>query len=203
MATQIDFHDLPPEVVAMAKYCILDTIGVALAGADTPVVRIVREFALEGACQGKASVWASRKKTRAAQNGLTAAGMANMGLTAAANLLDSEGSFFTLTTDGGAKDALTKIGSPYEMTEPGVAFKRFPSCSATHAAVDAVIELATAYDLKPEEIQRIRCEVTPQVDYCLVYDEPGIPDEARFSMPACVAQAIRYRDLNLLFKSRF
>jgi len=326
-AIQLNYQDLHPKVVTMAKYCILDTIGSALAGADTPVAKIVREFALEGACQGKASVWASHNQTRAdlaalvngtmahaldfdetnyssiahpssvvlpavlsqaqydtcsgqelltafvigyeitgklgaavnpetylkgwwttsllgtigaaaavarlsrfdtdqmtmalnlaasqaagvisnfgtmakpffagkaAQNGLTAARMASMGLTAATNLLDSEGAFFALITDGGVKDALTKIGTPYELIEPGVAFKRFPSCSATHAAVDAVIKLATAYDLKPEDLLRIRCEITPQVDYCLIYDEPNSLDEARFSLPVCVAQAFKYRDL--------
>ncbi|MBY3988731.1 MmgE/PrpD family protein [Rhodococcus fascians] len=37
------FEDLPAEVVAMAKWCILDTIGVAIAGSQEPVAQMVFE----------------------------------------------------------------------------------------------------------------------------------------------------------------
>ena len=37
------FEDLPAEVVAMAKWCILDTIGVAIVGSQEPVAQMVSE----------------------------------------------------------------------------------------------------------------------------------------------------------------
>lgn len=37
------FEDLPTEVVAMAKWCVLDTVGVAIAGSREPVAQMVSE----------------------------------------------------------------------------------------------------------------------------------------------------------------
>lgn len=45
-AAVLRFEDLPPDVVEVAKHCILDWFGVALAGAAEPVTRILREQAL-------------------------------------------------------------------------------------------------------------------------------------------------------------
>lgn len=42
----VRFEQLPPEVIAKAKLCVLDTLGVALAGALTPTCKAAREFAL-------------------------------------------------------------------------------------------------------------------------------------------------------------
>jgi 2-methylcitrate dehydratase PrpD len=45
-AAVLRFEDLPPDVVEIAKHCVLDWFGVALAGAAEPVTRILREQAL-------------------------------------------------------------------------------------------------------------------------------------------------------------
>ncbi len=44
---KLQYDDIPPEVIAKAKLCVLDTLGVALAGSRTSVGRIARAFALD------------------------------------------------------------------------------------------------------------------------------------------------------------
>lgn len=41
-AAAVTFDELPGEVVLLAKQCLLDTVGVAIAGASEPVTRILR-----------------------------------------------------------------------------------------------------------------------------------------------------------------
>lgn len=44
--TNLKFEDIPSEVIEKAKLCVLDTLGVALAGSITPIGKLVREFAV-------------------------------------------------------------------------------------------------------------------------------------------------------------
>ncbi|MGH7160155.1 MAG: MmgE/PrpD family protein, partial [Acetobacteraceae bacterium] len=41
----VQFADLPPEVIAMTRTCILDLVGVTCAGSSTSMSRIARDFA--------------------------------------------------------------------------------------------------------------------------------------------------------------
>jgi 2-methylcitrate dehydratase PrpD len=43
---KLKFEEIPSEVMAKAKLCVLDTLGVALAGSKTSVGRIARNFAV-------------------------------------------------------------------------------------------------------------------------------------------------------------
>ncbi len=52
-----DFATLPAEVVRHAKFCILDSVGVAVAGALTPASRAVRDVARRLGGPQEATVW--------------------------------------------------------------------------------------------------------------------------------------------------
>lgn len=43
VASQIKLADLPPDIRTLVKQCVLDFLGVTIAGADTDLVRILRE----------------------------------------------------------------------------------------------------------------------------------------------------------------
>lgn len=49
----VQFADLPPEVAAMARTCILDLVGVACAGSSTTMSRIARDFAARHLAAGQ------------------------------------------------------------------------------------------------------------------------------------------------------
>ena len=53
---------LPPEIVELARQCVLDTLGVALAGAADPLVRIVLDELVETGGAQEASLVGHRKR---------------------------------------------------------------------------------------------------------------------------------------------
>lgn len=59
-ALGIRFADLPDEVRALARQCVLDTLGTALAGADDPLVRILAAELEEQGGRAEAGVIGSR-----------------------------------------------------------------------------------------------------------------------------------------------
>ncbi|MGH2610859.1 MAG: MmgE/PrpD family protein, partial [Tepidiformaceae bacterium] len=42
----IIYEDLPPDAITVAKQCLLDWLGVTIAGADEPLTQILRAEAL-------------------------------------------------------------------------------------------------------------------------------------------------------------
>lgn len=132
---------------------------------------------------------------RAAQNGVLSAQLAQRGLTASPAAFEKTAGFFDVCVDGHYIDVTEVLGHPFDLVEPGVSFKQYPSCSASHAAVDALLGMISEHDLSWKDIASVICEVTPLVNMSLVYDSPAMPDEARFSMPFCIAAALKERQL--------
>lgn len=64
-ATSLKYEDIPAEVIARAKACIIDTIAVASFGASMPWCRIINEYALRNGAAGKASVLGTKLKLAA------------------------------------------------------------------------------------------------------------------------------------------
>ena len=64
-ATSLKYEDIPAEVIARAKACIIDTIAVASFGASMPWCRIINEYALRNGAAGKASVLGTKLKRAA------------------------------------------------------------------------------------------------------------------------------------------
>ena len=82
--------------------------------------------------------------------------------------------------------------------------KRYPVCSAAHAAIDEIARLTFEAGLTPDDIDAIHMEIPTLVRISLVHDTPKTPSEAQFSLPFVVACAIRFgavrlSDLNLDF----
>jgi 2-methylcitrate dehydratase PrpD len=53
---QIRYQTLPPEALEVARQCLLDWLGVALAGSDEPLARLLREDALQDGGAPQASL---------------------------------------------------------------------------------------------------------------------------------------------------
>lgn len=90
--------------------------------------------------------------------------------------------------NGGRLDRkrLDELGSYYALSQSGVAFKQFPACSGTQAAVQAVQTLMREHGLSPNDIVRVQCRVTPLVATNLTYPFPHNLTEAQFSLPFAV-----------------
>jgi len=102
----------------------------------------------------------------AARMGVECATLAKMGWTATEDIF-GKGGFFALFYGEATSDPdlfLKDFGTPYRMIDPGVGFKKHPANYFTHRPIDAAIELASAYDLDPDEIERVVVDF-PRFDY--------------------------------------
>jgi 2-methylcitrate dehydratase PrpD len=66
----IRFDSLPPEAVFLAKQCVLDWLGVTLAGWDEPLARILRETALVDGGNPQSTLIGAGRRVTAAQAAL-------------------------------------------------------------------------------------------------------------------------------------
>jgi 2-methylcitrate dehydratase PrpD len=64
-ATSLKYDEIPAEVIARAKACMIDTIAVASFGASLPWCRIVNDYANANGASGKSSVLGTPLKLRA------------------------------------------------------------------------------------------------------------------------------------------
>lgn len=135
---------------------------------------------------------------RAAQAGVEAARFAQAGLDAPRDVFESERGFVTAFAEGQFDGVRMALGERYALLEPGIAFKLYPACSATQAATEAVLALASEHRFHAEDVVSVECQVTPLVAISLVYDRPTSVTEAQFSLPYAIACALAYRSFGVL-----
>ena len=132
---------------------------------------------------------------RAAENGVTAAELASRGFTAGDDGLDGEWGFFQVL--GGGADAariVPALGNPLSIVDPGVSFKPYPCGSLGHPTMDAMMQLVTAHDVKPGEIERIRVRAGSNILNPLRYKTAKTELEAKFCLPFMMSSiALRRR----------
>ena len=135
---------------------------------------------------------------RAAAVGVEAALLASGGHNAPTSVLEDKYGFIQLLNDGAAdEEGIDGLGKDWRLVNPGIFFKRYPVCSAAHAAVELTQRLLEKYDLQSKSIKRVVCEVPPLVALSLVYDKPGNLQEAQFSMPFAVGTMLARRQLGV------
>ena len=123
---------------------------------------------------------------KCAADGVLAAQLAREGCTASPAALDGrEGYLYEYTGQrfGPFDDAwAATLGHRYDVCSPGFAIKQYPSCSSTHRAVDAFVDLARAHQLQAEDIDHIQVELSAAALRELVTPDPKTGDEAKFSV---------------------
>jgi 2-methylcitrate dehydratase PrpD len=128
-----------------------------------------------------------------ARNGLFAALLARNDYTASAVAFEHKQGYFEVYNGAGNYDAdkiLPAWGLPFDIVKPGIAIKQYPCCGSTHPAIDAMLDLVRAHDVKPAAVERIhswthkrRLEHTNRPD-------PQSTKDAKFSVQYCLARAI-------------
>ncbi|MFQ5935984.1 MAG: MmgE/PrpD family protein [Acidiferrobacterales bacterium] len=135
---------------------------------------------------------------QAAEKGVRAAIFSSNGLLAPALAFEEPRGFFPVLNDGACETgALQQLGKSYFLENPGVAFKRYPVCSAAQAAVEAVAQILTQEGINAQQVARVRCEVTPLVHVSLTYDQPASVSQAQFSMPFAIGCILAFGDLTV------
>ena len=134
----------------------------------------------------------------AVRGGITAALMAEKGMTGAKNSLEGEFGIFKQYHRGNydAKALITDLGKQFRGTN--VSIKPYPCCRGIHPSIDAALALVNQHNIKPEEVQEVTISVgegfhsflcVPQEVKC----RPRNPVDAQFSIPWGVAAAIARR----------
>ena len=135
---------------------------------------------------------------RAAAVGVEAALLASKGQSAPSSVLEDRRGFIRLLNDGVVNSgSIDKLGKDWRLVNPGIFFKRYPVCSAAHAAVELTQRLLETNELQSERIRTVVCEVPPLVALSLVYDSPTNLQEAQFSMPFAVGTMLATRQLGI------
>jgi 2-methylcitrate dehydratase PrpD len=128
----------------------------------------------------------------AARDGLEAALLARLGVTASRQALDGTYGFLNVLAAGhrAADDLPRRLGNPFDIVDPGLAFKLYPSCSDTHASVDVALALRERHEIDAAAIRRVRAGIAPMVASNLVYHRPKTAAESKFSLEFCLAAAL-------------
>jgi 2-methylcitrate dehydratase PrpD len=136
----------------------------------------------------------------AARSGVMAALIAKEGFTAEPDILAQGYSFARVFGAGRVPDLSTVAenwANPWELLESGITIKRYPCCAGNHSSLDVMLKLVKDYDIKPEEVRKITCEVPGLVIGILHRHKPRTAAEARFSLEFAMAAAVKDRAAGL------
>jgi 2-methylcitrate dehydratase PrpD len=100
-----------------------------------------------------------------ARQGMLAALLAKSGLKANLDAFEHPQGFGMVYNGAGHFDwsgLRASWGAPWDLAEPGLAFKQHPCCASTHPAIDALLDILKQHQLQPTEIQKIASFTHPR-----------------------------------------
>jgi len=130
----------------------------------------------------------------AAKSAIIAAVMAERGLSAAGEALDSRWGFGDMYARGFADSGkeLPENADNLAIRNPGIIFKPYPTCGSTHRSLNSILDLRTRYGFGSGEVEAVEL-VIPKVNYNnLGFPDPQTGMEARFSLQYCSALALAH-----------
>jgi 2-methylcitrate dehydratase PrpD len=128
----------------------------------------------------------------AARNGVLAALLARAGMTASGSAIDGPQGFIAAMS-GEARELepfARDLGRRWEIVNTGIAVKLYPSCAATHPALDALLDLQRTGRFDADAVDAIDVGVDPVTPTVLIHERPSTGLEGKFSMHFCLAAAI-------------
>jgi 2-methylcitrate dehydratase PrpD len=174
------------------------TVGVArLLTRDTDVIEAALGLACAATSGSKKAFGTSGKPYLvgdAARRAIAFSRMAYAGLSGPLNALEGKGAFLDLFTEN--VTSVEPLGARWRLLEPGLLQKRYPVCSAAHAAIDLMVEMVDTSGVTADNVESIVAEVPDLVAKSLVFDRPRSQQEAQFSMPFALSCALSHGGLD-------
>ena len=135
----------------------------------------------------------------AARNGLDAARLAQRGVTASPDVLESPRGFLSALSPAGRVrlDGECRAAAPWQLLKQGLNIKRYPVCYALHRAVDAALELQPQAAGRIESIERIDVSLGRLQAAMLRSSRPETGLDAKFSAEYALACALAHGRLGL------
>ena len=135
-----------------------------------------------------------------ARNGLFAALLARNGYTASPVAFEHKEGYFEVFNGAGNYDAekiLPAWANPLDIVTPGIAIKQYPCCGSTHPAIDAMLEIVRAHDVKPDAVERIQSWTHERRLKHTNRPDPQSRTDAKFSVQYCLSRALVDRKVTL------
>jgi 2-methylcitrate dehydratase PrpD len=178
------------KLLQLSEKQMLSAVGIAGSMAAGSL-----EFLAEGA-------WTKRLHPGlAAQNGILAARLAAEGFRGPGTILEGRDGFLSAYSKRPKPELVTQdLGQTFEILK--TAIKPHACCRYMQAPIDGLIELATAHDIHPEQIERVEVAVL-EAGWPLVCEprkrkySPSNQVDAQFSMPYGAAVALTDRAAGL------
>jgi 2-methylcitrate dehydratase PrpD len=137
----------------------------------------------------------------AAQSAVIAVDLVRSGFIASLSALEDEGGYLSAygTEESDAGKVLPLLGKPWTIVSPGIALKKFPTCYATHRAIDGVAEIEREVGPLLGQLEKLTCRVVPGALLPLRFSRPRTGLEGKFSMPYGLAVALLDRHLTIAY----
>jgi aconitate decarboxylase len=128
----------------------------------------------------------------AARNGITAATLAQRGVTATPDALESPRGFLAAVSPAGRVrlDGPFGAGAPWQVVQQGLNVKRYPACYATHRIIDAALSLRVELAGRTAQIEEIVAEIGQLQAAMLRSSRPVTGLDAKFSAEFTIACAL-------------
>jgi 2-methylcitrate dehydratase PrpD len=129
----------------------------------------------------------------AARAGVVAAEIGGAGIVGSPAVLDGRWGFLNVFMPGDEPGqhhpAGGELGKHWDLLDPGIATKLFPSCGATHPGIGVMLDLRRE-GLRADAVRHIRVRVVDMTARILENPRPRTGLEAKFSMEYCIARAL-------------
>ena len=131
----------------------------------------------------------------AASGGLRAALLAKAGFTGDPEPIDGPRGYADTFMDGtyDAQATIATLGKPFHVVSPGIGVKKYPTCYLNHRALDAILKLVIANDVRPEQVEEV--VVTVPYEGWLNRMDLDFGLRAKFSLQYNMAEAILSRKI--------
>lgn len=130
---------------------------------------------------------------RAAQSGIQAVRLAKAGYTGSVDALEHRSGFLRAISPSGTPDLSVenfRIGEEILAGRYGVNIKQYPTCYATHRAIDAMLGLVKSEGISPENVEKIHVKTGVTQKLMLRNSQPQTGLAAKFSMEFAMASAL-------------
>lgn len=129
---------------------------------------------------------------RAANAGIMAARLAEQGFTGAVDALEHPKGLMRGISPAGRVDVESPVeaGRAWKLPAGGINIKKYPTCFATHRALDGALAVLQAHPMKPDEVRRIEVSISRRNRSTLRFAQPRTALEAKFSMEFAMAASL-------------
>ncbi len=129
---------------------------------------------------------------RAANAGIMAARLAEQGFTGAVDALEHPKGLMRGISPAGRVDVESPVeaGRAWKLPVGGVNIKKYPTCFATHRALDGMLALLRAHPMKPHDVRRVEVTISRRNRSTLRFAQPETVLQAKFSMQFAMASCL-------------